>query len=59
MKPGTSVMVEGTYPATVVAMTDDIPGACGQPGCYVVAMTGENGTTPGEQFVVAPEDLEA
>jgi hypothetical protein len=50
-------MVEGTYPATVVAMADSIPGSCGMPGGVVVAFTGANGTTPGEQIVVAPEDL--
>jgi hypothetical protein len=43
---GTTVLIDG-YPATIVANRPELGG-------WVVAMTGEGGTTPGEQFILAP-----
>jgi hypothetical protein len=47
---GTPILAWG-YQASVVAHRPDLGG-------YVVAMAGEDGTTPGEQWVTPEDDLE-
>jgi hypothetical protein len=49
-KVGDKVRANG-YKATVVAYRPELGG-------YVVAMSGEDEPTPGEQFVVVAKDLE-
>lgn len=57
MEIGAKVLVDGRYPAIVVAFGDN--GEYGIAGpSVVVSFTGENGTTPGEQYALAPEDLD-